>query len=109
MLGNSVICEAGRLFREYNFLLLRIWHSYKGSPAVILKAFASRTAVITSGWIYIPDLIGEDKRNGMIPEKDPEALLKAWDKLTLNRKLRCRITSNTRTYTKRLFREDHNR
>lgn len=93
--------EVPELIRKHDVLLLPTWHSGEGYPAVILQAFACRTAVVASDWMSIPDLIGEGQRGILIPAKDPGALRKALDKLASGEELRERIIENARVYAQK--------
>ena len=73
------------LYRAADLFVLPAVHDSKGNvdglPNVILEAMASGLPVVASGISGIP-LAVEDGRTGLlVPEKDPEALLSALDRL----------------------------
>jgi glycosyltransferase involved in cell wall biosynthesis len=90
--------EVPDILKSYDALLLPTSHSGEGYPAVILQAFACRTAVIASRWISIPDLIGDDEMGVLIPVGDQDALVEALDRLSGDREFRDRVRGNALEY-----------
>ncbi|MEM9544426.1 MAG: glycosyltransferase [Bacteroidota bacterium] len=62
---------------KYDVLLLPTHYPGEGYPGIIIEAYSMGLPVITTSWLYIPEIV-EDGRTGMlINPKDAKALIQA--------------------------------
>ncbi len=79
--GEAEPGDVSEILKDYHVLLLPSYHPGEGHPAVILQAFAAGVPVISTDWLSIPDLIGDNERGILVPVKDPRRLEEALAKV----------------------------
>ncbi len=99
-LGNVPRDRIPLLFRGCDVLAVPSVHDAKGNvdglPNVILEGMGSGTAIVASRVAGIPEVIEDGVHGLLTPEKDPEALARALDRLLEDPELRARLGAAAR-------------
>ena len=77
---------------------------WEGSPNVLSEAMACGTTVISTDCPHGPkELIGNNERGILVPPQQPEAMVKALDKIANNHDLQVQLGKTAQQYVKKMF------
>jgi glycosyltransferase involved in cell wall biosynthesis len=94
---SSVIATAA----SYDVMLLPTYHSGEGYPAAILEAYAAGIPVITTRWLYLPEIVEDRTRGLLVPTESPASIAEAIDSLFADQALYESMCANAQSFVRR--------